>query len=58
MDITFEDTGNNVYVDDRRTDGHANNVGDVHTYAHEDSCTWSEVVSRDTIRGSNVQPLW
>ena len=36
--------GKNVDVDDRHTDRHA------------DTYTWSNVVSRDTIGGRNVQP--
>ena len=41
--VCVEDMGNNVDVDDRHTDGHA------------DSRTWSDTVSRGTIRKRNVQ---
>ena len=38
-----EDTGNNVDVDDGQIDRHA------------DTCTWSDILSRGTIGGKNVQ---
>ena len=51
---TVEDTGNNVFMDYRHKDGHAYNVGNGHTYAHVDACTWYDVVSKQTIGGKNM----
>ena len=49
-----EDTGNNLDVDERHTDRHADNVDHGHTEGHADTCTWSDVVSRGNIGGRNV----
>ena len=50
-----EDMLNNVYVDDRHTFRHDDNVVGGQTDMHADAHTWYELVSSGTIRGRNVQ---
>ena len=50
-----ENTGNNVDVENGHTYGHAYNTYDGHTDGHVDARTWSDVVSRGTIRRRNTQ---
>ena len=52
---SVEDTGNNVYVDDRHTYRHEDNVVGGQTDMHADAHAWYELVSSGTIRGRNVQ---
>ena len=49
-------TRNNMDVDDGHTDYSAVNEDHGHTDGHAYTRTWSDIVSRGTIRGRNVQP--
>ena len=54
--IHVKDMAKNIDVDDGHTDGHEGNVYHGHKDVHTDTSTWSGVVSRVTIEGSNVRP--
>ena len=53
--IYVENMGNNVDVDDGRTENNADNVYDGHIDRHEDARNWSDVVSRGSVGGRNVR---
>ena len=50
-----KDMRNNVDVENGHIDRHAGNVDHGHTDGHTDTRTWSDLVSRCTIRGRKMQ---
>ena len=55
ISLAVEDTVNNVDVDGGHIDGHAGHVYHGYIDTHEDSHTWSNLVSRGTFVGKHMR---